>query len=412
MKYCLLIPLFFIALTVHAQTITIDFSGEYLGSSVSLNKVLVENLSNSESVELQSGFAVDLVQNVSVYNIENQHDITIFPNPFDDNVLINIPFEKNENTEISVCDVSGKLLIQKNITGLQNLNTLEFTSANKGVFFISVKSPEKSYSKTVICRSAHADRYDISLKSAEILPQNIEKVYSNPQLLYTAGDTLKFTGFYDTHVTVMTAYPTENSSYVFDFQSCIDFEGNVYPVVKLGNQWWTAENLKSTKYADGAYINGSYVYDNNSSNESTYGRLYTWSAIMNGASGTNENPSNVQGACPNGWHVPSESEWDEMRDYLGGRTVMGGKLKETGTAHWLSPNTAATNSSGMTIVPGGLRFDDGEYQYLGEAALFWNCSDFDDLDYASAYQISYDTNEASYKWNFKTFAQSLRCVMD
>jgi len=126
-----------------------------------------------------------------------------------------------------------------------------------------------------------------------------------------------------------------------------DVDGNVYKTVKIGNQWWMAENLRVTKDPDGNSIT-SYVYDNNESMALTYGRLYTWQVMMNGSS----NPGS-RGIAPDGWHIPSIDEWQILTDYLGRDEVAGGKMKEQGTEHWDLPNADATNSSGLTLVASG-----------------------------------------------------------
>ncbi len=168
---------------------------------------------------------------------------------------------------------------------------------------------------------------------------------------------------------------------LWDNSEISDFDGNSYSTVRIGEQIWMAENLKTTHYSNGTpLVDGTgvteisgdfttrywFVYGNNSGNKSTYGLLYTWAAVMNGASGTDANPSGVQGVCPAGWHVPSDEEWKQMEIYLGMSaseannenwrgTDEGGKLKETGTVHWTSPNTGATNASGFTALGGGHR---------------------------------------------------------
>ena len=163
-----------------------------------------------------------------------------------------------------------------------------------------------------------------------------------------------------------------------------DFDGNVYNTIKIGKQVWMKENMKTTKYTDGndlvdgtgaGNISGNYstkywfVYGNNLANKSTYGLLYTWVAVMNGAASSNANPSGVQGICPNGWHLPSDLEWKELELFLGmspeeieqqtWRGSVDGKLKETGTLHWDSPNLGATNESGFTGLGGGYRYQNG-----------------------------------------------------
>jgi len=148
-----------------------------------------------------------------------------------------------------------------------------------------------------------------------------------------------------------------------------DVDGNTYSSIKIGTQVWLAENLKTTKYNDGSKI--TLVTDNNSwanlfteaycwyNNDqltygNTYGALYNWYAVNTGK------------LCPTGWHVPSDDEWKTLEINLGMTqaeanihgsrgTDEGGKLKETGTMHWNSPNTGATNESGFTALPGGYR---------------------------------------------------------
>ena len=165
-------------------------------------------------------------------------------------------------------------------------------------------------------------------------------------------------------------------------------DGHKYKWIKIGNQIWMAENLKYLPSVVGpATASGTapyyYVYGYNgtdvnaaksAANYTTYGVLYNWSAAMNGASGSTYNPSGVQGVCPKGWHLPSHAEWTELKDYLGA-TVAGGKLKETGTTHWISPNTGATNEVGFTALPGGTRKWDNTFYNIGYEGYWWSASD-------------------------------------
>ena len=157
----------------------------------------------------------------------------------------------------------------------------------------------------------------------------------------------------------------------------IDIDGNIYQTVKIGDQIWMAGNLKVTHFPDGsviplvednAYWNSletnelAYCwYNNEINNRDLYGGLYTWAAAMNGQSSSIANPSQVQGICPDGWHLPSDAEWTQLFNFLGGTSVAGGKLKEAGTINWSSPNTGATNESGFTALPSGLRYPDGGF---------------------------------------------------
>ena len=148
-----------------------------------------------------------------------------------------------------------------------------------------------------------------------------------------------------------------------------DYDGNRYKTVKIGNQIWMAENLRSIHYSDGTAI-PYYIYNNDAANLLIYGRLYSSAAVLKGTASSNTNPSNVQGIAPNGWHLPSKAEWQELADYLGGINVAGGKMKELGTTHWITPNTGATNESGFNALPAGMHDFSGIFQWFGDHCAF------------------------------------------
>ena len=142
-----------------------------------------------------------------------------------------------------------------------------------------------------------------------------------------------------------------------------DIDGNIYKTIKIGNQWWMAENLKTVHFSDGMAA-ASYIYNNDETNL-IFGRLYTWRTVVNGTTDTHNNPSTIQGIAPIGWHIPSKAEWEELINYLGGVDVAGGKLKKEGETHWKNPNTGATNQSLFSALPGGMYAFWHEYQWLG-----------------------------------------------
>ena len=142
------------------------------------------------------------------------------------------------------------------------------------------------------------------------------------------------------------------------YGSVSDIDGNIYNTIQIGTQVWMAENLKTTKYNDNTSIpyvtnnaewmeltTGAYCwYNNNAATyKASYGALYNWYAVNTGK------------LCPDGWHVPSREEWMKLATYLGGVEDAGGKLKESGLTHWQGSNTGASNTTGFTALPGGLR---------------------------------------------------------
>ena len=226
-----------------------------------------------------------------------------------------------------------------------------------------------------------------------------------------------------TGLQAQTMYVKESSGSTFTDPR----DGKVYQTVVIGNQVWMAENLaylpSVNMVADGSEdAAGSYYYvygydgtnvadAKATDNYATYGVLYNWTAAMDGEASSTTNPSGIQGVCPAGWHLPSEAEWTELTDYLGGTSVAGGKLKETGTTHWNTPNTGATNETGFTALPGGDRDNDGTFNDFGSIGYWWSATE---LNATNAWNRGMNLNYSNVSRNNdnKEVGFSVRCVRD
>ena len=197
------------------------------------------------------------------------------------------------------------------------------------------------------------------------------------------------------------------------FATVTDIDGNIYPTVLIGNQWWMAENLRTPTYANGEPIpnvtdntawsqlsSGAWCnYNNNTVNDSIYGKLYNWFTVAD--------PRNV---CPTGWHVPTDAEWTVLTDFLGGNTIAGGKMKTT--TGWVAPNTGATNESGFSGLPGGYRsLNNGGFTNVGGYGNWWSSTEsstgsawFRYLSYNNSAAYRNDGNEQN--------GFSVRCLKD
>jgi len=188
-----------------------------------------------------------------------------------------------------------------------------------------------------------------------------------------------------------------------------DYDGNVYNTIVIGEQTWLKENLKSLHYFDGTAIPDVVAYNNNNNLANIYGRLYTWDDAMRDAKA-----ESVQGVCPCGFHIPSDKEWKELENYLGGPNIAGGKMKETGTAHWKLPNTGANNSSGLTILPGG-EYDalssPPKFALIKDYAVFWTSTEINSVKARERYLSYKDAKSSSFDW-YKSLKYSIRCVKD
>ena len=196
-----------------------------------------------------------------------------------------------------------------------------------------------------------------------------------------------------------------------------DIDGNEYGVICIGTQIWMDSNLKVSHYNNGAGISnvtensawwtlntGALCnYDNSESIAAVYGRLYNWHAVNTGK------------LCPEGWHVPSKEEWTTLIDYLGGEEIAGGKLKESGFNHWLSPNEGASNESNFTALPGGIRDGKG-FHNLGERTWFWTSTETNSLivpnNHAESVLLFYNEIYVMNMNRNKPYGIAVRCIKD
>lgn len=198
-----------------------------------------------------------------------------------------------------------------------------------------------------------------------------------------------------------------------------DADGNTYPTVTIGNQCWIKENLKTSKYADGSPIanianNSAWVsasvgawcwYKDSSKYDPIYGRLYNWAAV-----------NDSRNICPTGWHIPSKAEWEELIDYVGGKNVAAGHLKEEGITHW-NFDSGADNSSGFTALPGGGRSENGGGFVIleGNTGCWWSNTTDPTLN-SRAFQLEISTNNNYLAYPLltkgKTAGLSVRCLKD
>lgn len=423
--------LFCITLTVNAQNYRISFEGT--GESTTVNSVRVENLNSGATLTLNGNDILRLTQATDIYSVENTNSsgIKIYPNPMNENSLMEINVPVAGEAVITVIDLTGRQLFQKQ--NYLEKNGIEFTLSGfkYGLYLISVKGSNYHLSKQLLSVAKQGGTISIEKEGDGISSVVRKKSESKGaegtiDMPYTNGNVLKFTGISGNYSTVITDIPGADKTLVFTFIACTDGDANNYPVVKIGTQTWMAENLKYLPAVVGPGTGSSktpyyyvYGYDGTvvatakaTANYTTYGVLYNWPAAMAGSASSTANPSGVKGVCPTGWHLPSNAEWTELVDYLGGASVAGGKLKEIGTTHWVIPIVGATNETGFTALPGGVRLVNGNFLNIGNSTGWWSTTE-SDATYAWYHGIltnSSALNSSSY--GYKRGGMSVRCVRD
>lgn len=195
-----------------------------------------------------------------------------------------------------------------------------------------------------------------------------------------------------------------------------DLDNNIYKTVRIGTQTWMAENLKSTKYANGDAINNGtglgdltnaidpkywFYFNDQANNLSVYGRLYTWYAS-----------ADARNVCPIGWRVPSEADFITLQNFLGGSSFAGGKMKVTGDGRWTGSNSGADNTSGFTGLPGGLRTANGFWGALGNSGFFWSSDQADPDSGIHLHLVSGNETAVIIPGAPKEIGHSVRCIKD
>ena len=191
-----------------------------------------------------------------------------------------------------------------------------------------------------------------------------------------------------------------------------DIDGNAYRSVKIGNQQWMTENLKTTRLNDGTPIPHITHYDewavlqspayswynNDSTGKNDYGVLYNWHTVSTGK------------LCPAGWHIPTQKEWFNLSMFLKVPELAGGILKETGFTHWKAPNTGATNESGFSARGSGYRSMDGSYNFITIGGFWWSSSEY--MKNAWYGTLYYKTSAFNILQGGKGNGFSVRCIKD
>jgi uncharacterized protein (TIGR02145 family) len=427
----------------NAQDYSISFTG--VGDTNVVSSVRVDNLTTGNSVTLNSGDTLHLKYSLGFVHPDiEKNRIQLYPNPTNDQSILTFVTSEQENTVISIVDLSGKTVYQTNILLSAGTHSFRISGVNPGIFFVNVTAKNFHHSVKLICQGSSKSHTEIEIVSfnENAGDSPYKSTVSSINMQYTEGDILLFKGTTGPYSAIITDTPGSSKTLTFNFVSCNDYDGNNYTTVEIGDQTWMAENLKAKHFKDGteialvennsdwnilSYTSKAYCYYVNSvSYGNTFGALYTWAAAMNGDESSELNPSGVQGACPCGWHLPSDEEWMELEMYLGMTyeeayglgwrgTNEGDKLKTTNG--WFN-NGNGTNASGFSALPGGSRIN-ALFVDLTEKTCFWSTTEyFNNHNLAFNRSLSYLYSQigwfsANHYYGYpKNYGLSVRCIKD
>ena len=410
---------------LHATDYTISFTAS--GAATTISSVEVQNLTQNTSVVVPAGAPVTLtVSTASPYLKANSLNLKIYPNPITEKSIVSFYSEFGGKTDIAVYGMDGRTIIRttKNLEAGTNLFKL---SLPQGVFTLQINENGMLHIGTVISQTMNKAELEFS-GTEPAASKPIQKVKSSATALaYTTGDQLLFKGYSGDYCTIVTLKATSDTTVNFKFVDCTDADGNHYAVVRIGNQTWMAENLKTTRYRNGDAIGtttGSipndatskyqWAYNGDENNVAKYGRLYTWYAA-----------TDSRNIAPAGWHVPTDAEWTILENYLIANeynydgTTTGNKIAKAlaATTDWNTYNGSGTigndltknNSSGFTALPGGYRYDYGSFATFGSDGTWWSSTEYG-TSYAWYRFLYCGYYFLGRSFSTKSYGFSVRCV--
>jgi uncharacterized protein (TIGR02145 family) len=378
-KSILIVVILFGLLQTQAQDYLISFTGT--GDTTAIASIKVYNLNSGDSVALNGQDILHLhpSNGVAALGKEGTH-LKIYPDPVKETSILMLDAPAGGQAVIAISDMSGKTACISTAYLSQGTRFFSISGLTVGTYLVNASGPGYQYSVKLVSEGKPGSKArieflpddNVSSNKRSLQPENNALTVEMP---YTTGDLLLYKSISGQYSTIVTDIPTSSKTVTFHFSACRDSEGRTYPTIQEGSQIWMAANLNvGTMTVDtvNQVIAGGpekYCYENKQSNCNIYGGLYQWNEMMN-----YDTVPGSQGICPVGWHVPMDAEWTTLMTFLGGDSIAGGKMKETGSAHWAYPNEGATNESGFTALPGGYRYYSGTL-FITDYAIFWSSNE-------------------------------------
>jgi uncharacterized protein (TIGR02145 family) len=437
-KLFLSILLLFVIYNLTAQDITISFQPKIAGTQI--DSTWVTDQTTNQKVKLLGGEPLLLTKTTGNNYFQSFAGIGyLYPNPCNGEASLSFSTLINQEVKLSLYNISGQLISMKRQWLAPGQHLFKINFPVYGLYTLSVLKDEEFLSFKAISSGGKMQLCSIDYKESESTKQ-FKNGSVGKTLKYILGDILLYSVFSGKNNTIITDSPTATKTYTAEFYECIDPDKQNYPIVKIGNQWWMAGNLAylpavNPPSAYSSIAGNYYVYGyngtdinaaKNTSGYSTYGVYYNWYAAMNGAASSSANPSGVQGACPPGWHLPSNEEWTMLESYLIANgynydsSKSGNKIavsmaaktdwKACSTIGTPGKNPASNNISGFSGLPSGVC--SGDFYAIEQFGFWWSSSEYSSTQ-AWFSSLLYDLPNfarSSGDYGRKEFGFSIRCI--
>ena len=448
-----------------AQSVTLNFTGMDVNNKyVQLDSIHIRNLNYGWRVAL---LWPDTTLTLSVTGVENFEDQDFaylrlsqnIPNPFESTTYVNLDVAQAGDVSVEITDITGRLVKAQQFRSAPGHYQLRVTLSSVGIYFLTARMNGQTATVKMVNRgNGGANNLELTDNMATwhvVLPQTKGAYREIKVLPFESGNEMEYVGFAtfndglatesQTYLHRLPQNDSANISLIFnrfvtDGLSCqkaptlTDIDCNVYNTVMIGNQCWMKENMRTTRYADSTLIPLDtagdnkpcrYLPNNDSANLAQYGYLYNWYAVMHGEPASVANPSGVQGICPEAWHVPSDSEWTKLTDYMShvssyicdrsdSETVAKSLASKKG---WelhssfcaVGYDTASNDASGFNALPAGNFI--GSHNLFGYDAYFWSTTQgIGELSILR--ELAYHKSTIKRDDNLRRFGFSVRCIRD
>ena len=465
-KILLSIILLSLCIGAFAQTATLSFTGRDASDRwVRLHHVVITNQTQNWSETMAWPDTVLTIENgTGIYDVETCRGASLqlfqnHPNPFNGTTDVLLAATDAGAVTLEIADAYGRVVEMQNFASLPiGIHQFRITLSATGTYVMSARQNGKTASIKMVNNgggNGNKIEYMGIVGTNNYSPQPPKSLtrgaFTRP---FDFGDVMEYAGYAAINGrmdTVIISQPlAESQEFVMTFEgvqtdglpcpgipTLTDINGNVYNTALIGSQCWMKENLRATKFPDnteialGTYTSSDPCYYDDSESDiplAERGYLYNWSAAIHGAASSSAAPSGVQGVCPNGWHLPSEAEWEALKEYVSAQPeyTCGGNTSNIAKAvasefWWYNYNggcnpgdqrNSSNNATGFSAVPAGTL---GVYGYddAGYSAHFWSATENSGYTAAAIYYgLDHDTSEFFMATTVKERRASVRCLRD
>ena len=392
-----LLALSLLAMDARSQVVALTFTAEQNGAYVPLDSIRITDLTQGQDTILYFPDTVLVLGATGIVGLDQDPQAPLLgqnhPNPFSGSTTVELTLREGGPVAMGVNDAMGRAVCFW--SGGLGAGTHRFSFAGgAGTHMLWATANDQRRTMRMVGLSGEGTP-DLAYNGMGGSGAGVYRSLSE----WAPGDQLQMIGY----ATLDSGYPGSgllgdapvvSGTYTFALTNgalcpgdptVTDIDGHTYPVVTIGTQCWMAANLRTAHYRDGSLIpnvtdnatwngldSGAWChYANDVANDTIFGKLYNWYAA-----------TDPRGVCPSGWHVPSDAEWTQLGDHLGGLSIAGGAMKTTGTLQmgtglWSGPNTGATNSSGFAGDPNGGHFSSngGFFDFLHNFSYWWGTTE-------------------------------------